>query len=86
MTQDWQELLGSAAVRFVRIVWCDNANVIRAKAFHTAFLEEHKDWGIGISIAQQAVPVMYDAPALESGLGPVGEAWLVPDWSNKNNK
>ncbi|WP_088893134.1 glutamine synthetase family protein [Leptolyngbya ohadii] len=81
MTQDWQELLGSAAVRFVRIVWCDNANVIRAKAFHTAFLEEHKDWGIGISIAQQAVPVMYDAPALESGLGPVGEAWLVPDWS-----
>ena len=81
MTQDWQRLLDSAAVRFVRIVWCDNANVIRAKAFHTAFLEEHQDWGIGISIAQQAVPVMADAPAPESGLGPVGEAWLVPDWS-----
>jgi glutamine synthetase len=81
MVQDWQKLLNSASVRFVRIVWCDNANVIRAKAFHTAFLEEHKDWGIGISIAQQAVPVMYDAPVPGSGLSPVGEVWLVPDWS-----
>lgn len=78
MTQNGQLL---DAARFVRIVWCDNANLIRAKAFHTAFLEEHKDWGIGISIAQQAVPVMMDAPAAGSGLGPVGEVWLVPDWS-----
>jgi glutamine synthetase len=68
-------------IRFVRILWCDNANVIRGKAFHTHFLAEHKDQGIGISVAQQAIPVMYDAVAEGSGLGPVGEVWLTPDWS-----
>ena len=81
MVQDLQKLLSSQNIRFVRILWCDNANVIRGKAFHTAFLEEHREQGIGISIAQQAVPVMMDAPVAETGLGPVGEAWLVPDWS-----
>jgi glutamine synthetase len=71
-------------VRFVRLLWCDNANVIRGKAFHTDFLAEHHRHGIGISMAQQAIPVMYDAVASGSGLGPVGEAWLVPDWSTFN--
>ncbi|HEY9658316.1 MAG TPA: glutamine synthetase, partial [Allocoleopsis sp.] len=73
--------LHDQAIQFVRILWCDNANVIRGKAFHTKFLAEHKTHGIGISIAQQAIPVMYDAVAPDSGLGPVGEAWLAPDWS-----
>ncbi len=68
-------------IEWVRILWCDNANVIRGKAFHTAFLEEHQEQGIGISIAQQAVPVMYDAVVPGSGLAPVGEVWLRPDWS-----
>ncbi|MGF2075427.1 hypothetical protein ACQUFC_18170, partial [Enterococcus casseliflavus] len=27
---------------------------------------------------------MYDAVAPDSGLGLVGEAWLVPDWSSLN--
>ncbi|MBD2057098.1 glutamine synthetase [Oculatella sp. FACHB-28] len=71
-------------VRFVRLLWCDNANVIRGKAFHTRFLAEHQKHGIGISMAQQAIPVMYDAVAPGSGLGPVGEAWLAPDWSTFN--
>jgi glutamine synthetase len=35
--------------------------------------------GVGISAAQQALPVMFDAPAAGSGLGPVGEIRLVPD-------
>jgi glutamine synthetase len=68
-------------IRFVRVLWCDNANVIRGKAFHTHFLSEHQSFGVGISQAQQAIPVMYDAIAPESGLAPVGEVWLVPDWS-----
>lgn len=68
-------------VRFVRIVWCDNANVIRGKAFHVGFLEEHQERGISIAMAQQAIPVMYDVVVPESGLGPVGEVWLIPDWS-----
>ncbi|WAL61430.1 glutamine synthetase family protein [Thermocoleostomius sinensis] len=74
-------LLAAQQIEFVRVLWCDNANVIRAKAFHTRFLSEHQSHGVSISIAQQAIPVMYDAVASGSGLGPVGEAWLVPDWS-----
>jgi glutamine synthetase len=72
------------AIQFVRILWCDNANIIRAKAFHTDFLSEHQTQGIGISAAQQAIPVLYDAVVPNSGLSPVGEAWLQPDWSTLN--
>ncbi|MEM7770512.1 MAG: glutamine synthetase family protein [Cyanobacteria bacterium P01_A01_bin.37] len=68
-------------VQFIRLVWCDNANIIRGKAFHRAFLTEHEETGISLSVAQQAVPVMSDEVAKGSGLGPVGEAWLIPDWS-----
>lgn len=81
---DIRAALEARDVRFVRVLWCDNANVIRGKAFHVDFLEEHQHTGIGISLAQQAIPAMYDAVAPESGLGPVGEAWLVPDWSTLN--
>lgn len=76
-----EKQLTEADIRFVRLVWCDNANVIRAKAFHRNFLEEHRQFGIGISMAQQAVPALYDAVVPDSGLGPVGEVWLKPDWS-----
>jgi glutamine synthetase len=72
------------AIQFVRILWCDNANIIRAKAFHTDFLPDHQTQGISISAAQQAIPVMYDAVVPDSGLSPVGEAWLQPDWSTLN--
>lgn len=73
--------LKSQNIRFVRLLWCDNANLIRGKAFHTHFLAEHQQYGIGIAMAQQGVPVMFDAVVPESGLTPVGEVWLVPDWS-----
>lgn len=66
--------------RYVRLVWCDNANQIRAKAFHSSQLAAHRDVGIGISVAQQAVTALVDAPAPGAGLGPVGEVWLRPDW------
>lgn len=68
-------------IRFVRILWCDNANIIRGKAVHRGVLSEYLKHGVGISAAQQAIPVMYDAPAPGSGLGPVGEVRLVPDWN-----
>jgi glutamine synthetase len=68
-------------IRFVRILWCDNANIIRGKAVHRGALFEYLKHGVGISAAQQAIPVMYDAPAPGSGLGPVGEVRLVPDWN-----
>jgi glutamine synthetase len=68
-------------IQFVRILWCDNANIIRAKAFHSHFLKDHQTQGISISAAQQAIPVMADAVVPDAGLSPVGEAWLQPDWS-----
>jgi glutamine synthetase len=73
--------LAAADVKFIRILWCDNANVIRGKAVHIGALARHVEHGVGISAAQQAIPVMYDAVVPESGLGPVGEIRLVPDWS-----
>ena len=75
-----QRALQAAEIRFVRILWCDNANVIRGKAVHVAALESLRH-GVGITVAQQALPVMYDAVAPGSGLEPVGEVLLAPDWS-----
>lgn len=45
-------------------------------------LSHYLEHGVGISAGQQGVPVMYDAVVPESGLGPVGEIRLVPDWSS----
>ena len=73
--------LESAGVKFIRFTFCDNANVIRAKAVHLGILAENIDYPMSITPAQQALPVMYDAVVAESGLGPVGEVWSVPDWS-----
>jgi glutamine synthetase len=75
------QFLDQAKVQFVRVLWCDNGNVIRGKAFHSKRLANYLVHGVGISAAQQAVPATYDAPALNSGLGPVGEIRLVPDWN-----
>jgi glutamine synthetase len=63
----------------VRFTYCDNANLIRAKAAPAARLEAHQKFGIGFSVAQQALPVLFDAIVGDSGLGPVGEVYLVPD-------
>ncbi|MDJ0796297.1 MAG: glutamine synthetase family protein [Calothrix sp. MO_167.B12] len=71
-------------IKFVRVLFCDNANIIRSKAFHIDVLPEHFDTGVSITVAQQAFPVMYDTVIAETGLSPIGEAWLVPDWSTLN--
>jgi glutamine synthetase len=81
MSNEILNSLDEAGIRFVRILWCDNANIIRGKAVHQRTLSEYLKYGVGISAAQQAVPIMYDAPAAGSGLGPVGEVRLVPDWN-----
>jgi glutamine synthetase len=81
MEEAVKQKLKDAGIRFIRIVWCDNANVIRAKAAHVNFLEDFVERGVGITVAQQALPVMYDSVVPESGLGPVGEVRLMPDWS-----
>ena len=81
MAEAIKQKLKDAGIKFVRILWCDNANVIRAKAAHIDFLEEYIDNGVGITMAQMALPVMYDSVVSETGLGPVGEVRLMPDWS-----
>ncbi|MEA5451345.1 glutamine synthetase family protein [Leptolyngbya sp. CCNP1308] len=76
--------LREGKARFVRVVWCDNGNVIRGKAIHIDALTRQLEGGeavaVGLSAAQQAIPVVADAVAPGSGLGPVGEVWLVPAW------
>ncbi|MGK7900065.1 MAG: glutamine synthetase family protein [Hormoscilla sp.] len=76
--------LKSAGVKFLRVAFCDNANIIRAKAIHLGILAENIDYPVSITAAQQALPVMYDGVVPDSGLAPVGEVWLVPDWSTVN--
>ncbi|WP_237739733.1 hypothetical protein [Methanobacterium formicicum] len=65
---------------FIRVLWCDNANIIRAKA---VCVDEIKDQevSVGISRAQQGVPVMYDGVVAGCGLDPVGEINLKGDMS-----
>lgn len=74
--------LSAQGIDFVRFVWCDNANVPRAKVVPIGFLKQAYSRGVGLSFAQQAVPVTQDAFVAESGLGPVGEVRLVADWSS----
>ncbi|MCP4626932.1 MAG: glutamine synthetase [bacterium] len=81
MKEALKQTLKDAGIKFVRILWCDNANVIRAKAAHIDYLEEYIDNGVGIAAAQMALPVMHDSVVAETGLGPVGEVRLMPDWS-----
>jgi glutamine synthetase len=81
MVEALKQTLKDAGIKFVRIIWCDNANIIRAKAAHVDYLEDYIDNGVGITVAQMALPVMYDAVVAETGLGPVGEVRLMPDWS-----
>lgn len=70
--------LDAAGVRYLRVMWCDNANIIRARAVRVRPLG---DVSVRISQGQMALPVMGDNVVPGSGLGPVGEADLVPDWN-----
>ena len=81
MGKEIDKYLETEGIRFVRILWCDNANVIRAKAVHVGMLSDYLTRGVGISAAQQGVPAMYDAPVAGSRLGAVGEVQLVPELS-----
>lgn len=67
----------SNKIKFLRIVWCDNANIIRSKAIRID--QPDSSVSVGISPAQQAIPVMYDGVVEGTDLTPVGEVQLVPD-------
>ena len=74
--------LRAKGVQYVRFLWCDNANVLRARVVPIDSLKSVYQRGVGLSFAQQAVPVTRDAFVAESGLGPVGEVRLVGDWTS----
>ncbi len=76
-----RKTLQQADIKFVRILWCDNANIIRGKAVHIDMLSHYFNQGVGIAAGQQGLPVMYDVVMPKTGLSPVGEVRLVPDWS-----
>ena len=78
---DLQEILvraQRARVRLVRMLYCDNAGLIRTKAVWIDDLPARMQGGIGFPLAQQALSA-FDEPAPVDGLGPVGEFRLVPD-------
>jgi glutamine synthetase len=79
MKDDLVATLKASGTRFVRFVWCDSANVIRGKAVHVRRLADFWETGVGITAAHAGAAVMADCPLPASGLGPVGEVWLVPD-------
>ncbi|HXX37078.1 MAG TPA: glutamine synthetase family protein [bacterium] len=69
----------AAGVSLVRVAYCDNANLIRAKAVPLDELDDALEYGVGFTVAQQALPMMADSVLPASGLAPIGEVWLVPD-------
>lgn len=64
-------------IEFIRILWCDNANIIRGKAIYKDSLKGSPCY-VGISEAQQAISTMATV-VKESGLSPVGEVQLMAD-------
>lgn len=72
--------LRGARIRFVRLITCSTSNVIRSKAANVECLEDVFEHGVGVTAALPALPVMYDSVVQGSGLGPVGEIRLMPDW------
>lgn len=89
------ERLRSGQIDLVRVLWCDNANVIRTKSIFLppllaadrdlaqgALLLEQLNQTITITAALQSLPVSHDEPAAEAKLAPVKDVRLVPDWDS----
>ena len=72
--------MSNSQIRFIRVLWCDNANIIRAKAVCVDSVKD-QEVAVGISRGQQGVPVMYDGVVSGCGLDPVGEITLKGDMS-----
>ena len=56
MEEELKQSLKDAGIKFVRVLWCDNANIIRAKAAHVDYLEEYIDNGVGLSLIHISEP------------------------------
>jgi glutamine synthetase len=69
----------AAGVALLRVAYCDNANLIRAKAVPASGVAGAERYGVGFSVAQQALPMMGDVVLPDTGLAPAGEVYLMPD-------
>ena len=88
------ELIRGGTIDFLRYLWVDNGNMIRAKALYLpaflAYYGEAEDEAllaaledtVSISAALQALPATQDAPAAQAGLAPVQDVRLVPAWDS----
>lgn len=81
MKRAFVRALRGADIHFLRVITCSTANVIRGKAVSTDAIEGVFEHGVGVTAGLPAFPVMYDSVVEGSGLGPVGEIRLVPDWN-----
>lgn len=53
MDDSLREKLKDSGPKFIRLLWCDNANVIRVKAAHVSFLDDCVANGIGITVVSR---------------------------------
>lgn len=86
------ELLQDDASRYLHVLWCDNAGVVRAKGSHlpslrdeleaegTATMRDHLARSLTVTQTIQGLPVTADVPVAEARLEPTREIRLVPDW------
>ena len=65
--------------RLTRFCWVDNAGISRGKAVWRGGLEGALKSGVGLTVGQQALPMMFDAVVAETGLSAVGEARIMAD-------
>ena len=67
-----------AGVQLVSFHYCDNGGIIRGKTTHVSGLRSRLDYGMGLTVAMQAMTDM-DELLPFPGMGPVGEVRLIPD-------
>lgn len=86
--QSSKEILSDNSLRFLTVMWCDNANLIRSKSVHLPSLKlsgpellTKIERLLTVSVALQALPAVFDEPVPAAELEPVKEVRLVPDWS-----
>ncbi len=63
----------------IRATWCDLGNQIRCKGVHKDSIGDHFE--VFIAAGAQGAPATMDTVLPDTGLTPVGEVALVPDWN-----
>ena len=75
------ETLSQQGIKILKMIWCDNAGLTRAKALSLINIDKTNVPVIGLTTAAQAMPATEDFVVEGAGVDAVGEIWLQPDWS-----